>query len=140
VAALAACGGGSDDEGSVAATSSAAPTSTDTAAPSSAAGGASDAGSSDVQAITATEADFSISLDQDTLPAGDYEITVANDGRANHDLVVERDGNDVAGTDGVITPGGTGTFTVTLEPGEYVFYCSVGNHRTMGMELTVQVT
>jgi plastocyanin len=29
---------------------------------------------------------------------------------------------------------------VTLEEGEYVFYCSVGNHRNMGMEVTVQVT
>ena len=138
VAALAACGGGSDDEGAAPTTSSSAPTATDTAAPTSVAGGETDAGSG-VQAITATEADFSISLDSDTLPADDYEITVANDGRANHDLIVERDGNDVAGTD-VIAPGETGTFTVTLEPGEYVFYCSVGNHRAMGMELTVQVT
>ncbi len=30
--------------------------------------------------------------------------------------------------------------TVTLEPGEYVFYCSVGNHRQMGMEKTVTVS
>jgi plastocyanin len=30
--------------------------------------------------------------------------------------------------------------SVALAPGEYVFYCSVGNHRAMGMELTVQVS
>ena len=51
-----------------------------------------------MQALTATEVDFSISLDEDTLAAGDYEITVVNDGRASHDLVVEQDGNDIAGT------------------------------------------
>ena len=92
-----------------------------------------------VQTLTATEVDFSISVDKDTLTAGDYEITVVNDGRASHDLVVERDGNDVAGTDG-IAPGESATLTVSLEPGEYVFYCSIGNHRAMGMELTVEVS
>jgi FtsP/CotA-like multicopper oxidase with cupredoxin domain len=27
-----------------------------------------------------------------------------------------------------------------LDAGEYVFYCPIGNHRAMGMELTVEVT
>jgi plastocyanin len=130
VAALTACGGGSSSSGSgnaAATTTSEAPAST----------GASH---SPAQTLTATEADFSISLDKNTLPAGDYAITVVNNGRANHDLVVEQNGNDVARTDGKIAPGKSGTVTVTLEPGTYVFYCSVGNHRAMGMELTVQVT
>jgi plastocyanin len=139
--ALTACGGdsGSDDGGTAATSSSEAPATTEattgTATSSPAAGGGSE-----VQSLTATEAEFSISLDEDTLAAGDYEITVVNNGRASHDLVVEEDGNDVAGTDGNIAPGQSSTFTVTLDAGEYVFYCSVGNHRAMGMELTVQVT
>jgi uncharacterized cupredoxin-like copper-binding protein len=29
---------------------------------------------------------------------------------------------------------------VSLQPGEYVFYCSIGNHREMGMEVAVTVT
>jgi plastocyanin len=29
---------------------------------------------------------------------------------------------------------------VTLESGDYVFYCSIGNHRSMGMETTVSVS
>ena len=134
--ALTACGG-SSDESSTATTSgpAEAPATTEVTGSSSAAGGQSEA-----EAITATEADFSISLDEDTLPAGDYAITVVNNGKASHDLVVEQDGNDVAGTDGAVGPGQSTTFTVALEQGEYVFYCSVGNHRSMGMELTVQVT
>ncbi|MGB1696813.1 MAG: plastocyanin/azurin family copper-binding protein [Thermoplasmatota archaeon] len=32
------------------------------------------------------------------------------------------------------------TFTVDLEPGEYVFYCTVGNHRGDGMEGMLVVT
>ena len=91
------------------------------------------------QTITATETDFAIALDEDSLAAGSYTIEVVNDGGASHDLVVERDGADVMGTE-TIAPGGTASLTVDLEPGEYVFYCSVGNHRGMGMEVTVTVT
>lgn len=52
--------------------------------------------------------------------------------------MVERDGEDVAASD-TIGPGESTTLTVTLDEGEYVFYCSIGNHRSMGMEVTVQV-
>jgi plastocyanin len=138
--ALTACGGdsGSDaDSSTAAASSSEAPASTSSSAPGSPSAAGPSAAAA--QTVTATEADFSISLDQDALAAGDYEITVVNNGRATHDLVVEQGGNDVAGTDG-IAPGASATLTVTLDAGEYVFYCSVGNHRAMGMELTVQVT
>ena len=137
--ALTACGGDSDDGAAAATSSSSEASSSSAATESSAAGGSSAAAEGEAESITATEADFTISLDEDTLAAGAYEITVVNNGRATHDLVVEQDGNDMAGTDG-ISPGGSATLTVTLEPGEYVFYCSVGNHRAMGMELTVQVT
>ncbi|WP_204690087.1 cupredoxin domain-containing protein [Geodermatophilus bullaregiensis] len=64
---------------------------------------------------------------------------MANDGRAGHDLVVEdAGGSEVAATE-VLAPGGAGTLEVTLEPGEYAFSCSVGDHRGMGMELLVTV-
>ena len=91
------------------------------------------------ESITATEADFSITLDEDSLTAGTYDITVVNDGDATHDLVVEKDGEDIGKTD-TIAPEESTTLTVTLESGDYVFYCSIGNHRAMGMEVTVTVT
>jgi uncharacterized cupredoxin-like copper-binding protein len=53
--------------------------------------------------------------------------------------VVQRDGADVASSD-TIAPGQSTTVSVALAPGEYVFYCSIGNHREMGMSLTVTVT
>jgi plastocyanin len=135
VSALAGCGG--DDGGSAAETSATTATSaSETLAPTT---GTNAEAPAETQSITATEADFSISLDQDTLPAGTYDIEVVNDGKATHDLVVERDGADVASSD-TIAPGQSTTVSVALEPGEYVFYCSIGNHRAMGMELTVTVT
>ncbi|MGY1884226.1 hypothetical protein ACI799_02825 [Blastococcus sp. SYSU DS0753] len=72
------------------------------------------------------------------LAAGPYEIEVVNEGGQEHDLSVDRDGDQVA-TTGVIRPGLTGTLTVTLEPGEYVFYSSQRDDRERGIEVTVQV-
>ena len=134
---LAACGG--SDGGSDAAASSSSSAATSSAADDSGSSSSSSAPAGESQQITATEADFSISLDSTDLTAGDYEIDVVNDGGATHDLVVERDGQDVAKSD-TIAPGATGSVTVSLEPGEYVFYCSIGNHRAMGMEVTVTVS
>ena len=125
--ALTSCSGGADTP--------AAGTSAAEQAPSSSAGPDSPSSST----LQATEADFSIDLSDSELEAGTYTVEVANEGGATHDLVVEdADGNDVAATE-AIPPGGSGTVEVTLEPGEYAFYCSVGNHRGMGMEVTVTV-
>jgi plastocyanin len=124
---LTACGGSSS--GTAAATTAAGTT----------AAGTSSAASGEVESITATEADFSISLDEDRLSAGTYDIKVVNKGESTHDLVVEQDGKDVAASDS-IGPGGSTTLTVTLAPGDYVFYCSIDNHRSMGMETNVSVS
>jgi plastocyanin len=133
---LTACGGGSDDGAAAATTtttSSAAETTTGATASSSSGGEAQ------AMALTATEDNFSISLDKDTLTAGTYEITVVNNGSATHDLAVEEDGTTEEKSDS-IAPGESTTLTVDLDAGEYVFYCTIGNHRAMGMEITVQVT
>ena len=126
---LTACSGGEESSGS-GGTSAAATSPGDSAAPTSAAEG---------ETITATEGEMFIELSEDSISAGTYTIEVTNDGSGTHDFVVERDGNDVAGTDS-IGPGSSASLTVDLEPGEYVFYCSVGNHRAMGMEVAVTVT
>lgn len=125
IAVLTACG--SDDAGASASTEP------DRASSSAAPDG-------DVRSLTVTDADFSISLDENTVSADTYEIEVRNEGGSLHNLSIAHDGNTIAGTDGDIPPGDSGTFTVTLEPGEYVFFCSVANHRSMGMETTVEVT
>ena len=133
LATLTACGGSGDDTAAAGSSSRAGSSTADDS------GSSSSAPAGETQQITATEADFSIALDSTDLAAGDYEIQVVNDGGATHDLVVEKDGADVAKSD-TIAPGDTGSVSVSLEPGEYVFYCSIGTHRAMGMEVTVTVT
>ena len=143
---LTACGG-SDDDGSGAAagtTTSATsstttgeagqtlPTQTSEADPSG-------ESSAETQALAVTSVDFDFEMATTDLQAGEYQISLTNNGDATHDLVVELDGEDVAASD-TIGPGESTTFTVSLDAGNYVFYCSVGNHRRMGMEVDVTVT
>jgi plastocyanin len=127
---LTACGDDGSDAGSAASPAETSSSAAESSAPA-------DAG--EAQSITATEGEMFIELSSEELSAGSTTIEVVNDGSATHDLVVERDGEDVDGTDG-IAPGDSATLTVDLEPGEYVFYCSIANHRAMGMEVTVTVT
>jgi plastocyanin len=138
LAALTACGG-DDDGGDAAATTSAAAPTSSAEAPASEPATTSAPEAAESQTLTATEGEMFIEVSSEEIGAGSVTIEVVNEGSATHDLVVERDGNDVAGTD-TIAPGDSTTLTVDLEPGEYVFYCSVGNHRSMGMEVTVTVT
>ncbi len=121
-----------------AAPSSAVPSS---AVPSSAAPEAASppaAAPAEARSVTATEGEMYIELSESSFTPGSYTIEVVNEGNATHDLVVERDGADVAATEN-IAPGASATLTVTLEEGDYVFYCSIGNHRAMGMEIPVAV-
>src|SRR3712207_4604151 len=107
VLSLTACGG--DDEPEASATSASAEETTSSAATTTAAvpsPTAAPPAAGEVRALTATEADFSISLDSDTLAAGAYRIQVVNDGAMAHALDVERDGEDVAESDS-IDPGGS---------------------------------
>jgi plastocyanin len=130
---LAACGGNSDAATARSSSSAADTGSMSTTEPMD---GSS---STESQTIDVTAMDFSFELGEANFSAGTYEITLTNDGEATHDIRVERDGEDVAESDSV-APGESTTLTVTLEEGEYVFYCSIGNHRAMGMEVPVQVT
>jgi uncharacterized cupredoxin-like copper-binding protein len=133
---LTACSGGEEPD-AAATTSAAAPAS---GAEETATGSApTSAHAAESRTVTATEGNMFIELSADSFSAGSYTFEVVNEGSATHDFVVERDGSDVAGTE-TIAPGASTTLTVDLEPGEYVFYCSVGNHRAMGMEVTVTVT
>lgn len=130
---LTACGGG--DSGSSAASS----TTGSSAVSSSAATSESSGGSSQTEALTATETNFKIKLDEDHIKAGSYTITVVNDGEATHNLAVEENGTTKATSDS-IGPGEKTTLKVDLDPGQYVFYCAIGNHRAMGMEIAVTVS
>ena len=138
---VSACGG-SDEPGADAGASSAATTAPDepqTPATQPGSTVATPPGEQESEAVTVTATDFELQVGEDGLSAGEVEFTLVNDGGATHDLVVERDGEEIAAV-GAADPGETSTVTVTLEPGTYVLSCSIADHRAMGMETTVEVT
>ncbi len=104
--ALAACGGAADD-------------------------GGGEAGRDD-PTITAT--DLAFEPTDLSLPAGTTDLTLVNEGAAEHDVTVDELGLEV-----YAAPGETTTESVDLEAGSYTFYCSIPGHREAGMEGTLTV-
>lgn len=70
-------------------------------------------------------------------PAGPVTIELTNESPVPHNVVLEREGEDVAESE-TIESGNT-SVDAELEAGEYTFYCSVANHRDAGMEGTLTV-
>jgi plastocyanin len=69
------------------------------------------------------------------LPPGDTTLTLENDGAIEHNVTIEELGDEVIVK---AAPGESATGEVTLEPGEYTYYCSIPGHRTT-MEGTLTV-
>jgi plastocyanin len=73
-----------------------------------------------------------------TAQAGTVTVEFANDSQLPH--AVEIEGNGVEAKTEVVTGQDAPPLKVDLKPGEYEFYCPVGDHRAEGMEgkLTVR--
>jgi plastocyanin len=124
VVAVAACGGDDDDEGSE-----------EPAAEETTEGGG---GGDSVTIMLAADPNGELAFDQTELTAAAGEVTIEfmNESGIPHNVEVE--GNGVEEVSDTITEGST-TLTLTLEPGEYEFYCAVPGHREGGMEGTLTV-
>ena len=118
--AVAACGGGDDDEADE-------PAAEETTEDTDAEGGTT--------IELAADPGGALAFDQTelTAPAGEVTIHLTNDAQIPHNVEVEG-----AGVSDTVTGADT-SLAVTLEPGEYVFYCAVPGHREGGMEGTLTV-
>ena len=119
-------------------------------------GGASPTGGA--TAVNAQLADFSITLDKTTVPAGDVDFMLSNTGTIVHQFViidtdtqaaglavngarVDEDGLDIVDKVEEIAAGGTTTLSAdALAAGHYAIICNVDGHYQSGMhtDLTVQ--
>lgn len=88
--------------------------------------------------LQVTETEFGIALPESRLAPGSYTFRVKNAGSAQHDLVVKGPGVDSARTE-ILAAGQDGTVSATLLAGTYELWCSVGNHRQLGMTTTITV-
>jgi len=89
--------------------------------------------------LAADPEDLAYDTDQLVASAGPLVIDFNNPSAIPHNVVIEGEDGDIAGTEEIaetsvqLRVGG-------IEPGEYTFYCSVSGHREAGMEgvLTVE--
>jgi plastocyanin len=71
-----------------------------------------------------------------TAGAGQLEVDMPNKSSLPHNIELQ----GVSGAAGkVIPPGQTSTFTVTLKPGKYTYFCAVPGHEQAGMKGTLTV-
>jgi plastocyanin len=83
--------------------------------------------------------EFHFALSRQTIKAGDAIVELRNQGEDAHDLRLRR----VGGTRVYMLPltqsGQTVDREFRLRPGTYRLYCSVANHRSLGMQATLVV-
>jgi len=127
---LAACGGGDDNNDNSTAASTPATQST------TAGGGGGGGTAIDISTPSGSE----LAFDQKTVTAkaGSDTIDFNNQQSLQHDVVVADSNGDVVGQTDLVSSG-TANASVDLQPGTYIFYCSVPGHREAGMEGTLTV-
>lgn len=138
--ALVACGGGGDDSSSTTATSGGGETTAETGGKANSGGGASGGGgaSSTLKFEADPGGDLAYTTTSATAKAGKVTVDFNNPQPLTHDVQIEdSNGQEVGGTE--LIASGEDSTTVELEPGTYVFYCSVPGHREAGMEGTLTV-
>jgi hypothetical protein len=86
--------------------------------------------------ISPTE--LQLQLSRPSLPAGSSIVEQYNAGSDAHDLVIQRNGL-LAFAYPTLDPGGDQRQTITLTRGTYTLYCSLLNHRDLGMQATLTV-
>jgi uncharacterized cupredoxin-like copper-binding protein len=110
-------------------------------------------GGGDEGGVSATLADFSITLDSSSAPAGEVTFDVSNDAEQTHEFVVfqtdlppdqlptnedgdvDEEGEGVTLVDEIedIEGGSSQSLTVNLEAGSYVLICNLPGHYQQGM-------
>jgi uncharacterized cupredoxin-like copper-binding protein len=106
--------------------------------------------------------EFRLVPTETSVKAGKVKLTVANNGKVEHEVVafksdlpdggfpmtadktrVNEDGAGITHIDPEaeeVKPGKTKTVTLDLKPGRYVFVCNISGHYTQGMHAVVNVT
>ena len=82
--------------------------------------------------VSATEYNFGLS--RHSIKAGRALIELANFGEDPHDLRLRRVGGTKIWGTRVVAPEDTAILSAKLRPGRYKLWCSLADHRALGME------
>ncbi len=83
--------------------------------------------------------EFSLALSRQRIKSGKAIVELANFGEDAHDLRMQRVGGLVVYRWPTAQPGDAEDKALTLAPGTYKLWCSVANHRALGMVATLVV-
>ena len=89
--------------------------------------------------VQVTAKEFYFVVSRHTVKAGPAIVELVNYGEDPHDLLLQRVGaRHIAGTPEV-QPGDFYDLNVKLLPGRYKLWCSIANHRQLGMQAVLTV-
>lgn len=120
--------------------SNATPSSGGASAPATTGGSSSSASAGGGTKVTATLTEFHIALSMSSFKPGTYTFDAVNSGSVPHSLEINGPGVSDQSVSGDISPGSSGTLTVTLQDGTYDVFCPVDGHKSMGMDMTITVS
>jgi hypothetical protein len=83
--------------------------------------------------------EFFFALSRRTVVAGPAVVELVNFGEDPHDLRLERLGGGRLWKTPLVYPGAYYDLDATLVPGRYRLWCSIGNHRQLGMQAILTV-
>jgi len=84
--------------------------------------------------------EYSLTLSALRVKSGPAVVELVNYGQDAHDLRLQRRGaRHIAGI-GTVGAGRFADLSLKLVPGQYSLWCSLGNHRALGMRATLIVT
>jgi plastocyanin len=83
--------------------------------------------------------EFFYALSRHTVVAGPAIVELVNFGEDPHDLRMERMGGGRLWKTPLVFPGAYYDLNATLVPGRYRLWCSIANHRQLGMQAVLTV-
>jgi plastocyanin len=90
--------------------------------------------------VQVTAKEFFFAVSRRTIPPGPAIVELVNFGEDPHDLRLQRVGGAHIAGSPVVQPGAYFDLSTKLLPGKYVLWCSIANHRQLGMRATLIVT
>jgi plastocyanin len=90
--------------------------------------------------VQAVADEFRFSLSRSRVPAGRVTIELVNFGEDPHNFKIRRVGGTRVHTIGETLPGGRTTKTLRLKHGRFRYWCSVADHKALGMKGSLRVT
>ena len=83
--------------------------------------------------------EFHLVLSRPSVKAGHVEIELQNNGEDVHDLRLRRIGGTRTYLVPMTQPGRRRTIQISLLPGRYRLWCSIADHRALGMQAVLRV-